>query len=115
MEGGGERGEGRGRRGRGEVHGGFRAVKFFWEVGNMLIRSVCFIRSMTYTKIPLHHRPQPAHIPLPIPPHPHSYLTHLLATAQAPISRFCTCPDMGEMSKSKISIGKPNVMHAFGI
>lgn len=39
---------------------------------------------------------------------------HLLATQQAPISIFFAGP-VGEMSKSKISIGSPSVMQAFGI
>ena len=39
---------------------------------------------------------------------------YLLATAHLPISIFFAGP-VGEISKSKISIGSPNVMHAFGI
>ena len=41
-------------------------------------------------------------------------LSYLLATAQAPMSIFFTGP-RGEMSKSKMSIGRPSVMQAFGI
>ena len=72
MEGGGERGEGRGERGEGgggRCMRGFMAGKCFWEVGNMSIRSVCFIRSSPYTKIPfhvhVHHHPPTYLIPSP--------------------------------------------------
>ena len=39
---------------------------------------------------------------------------HLVVNAQVPISIFVADPD-GEISKSKMSIGRPSVMQAFGI
>jgi hypothetical protein len=39
---------------------------------------------------------------------------YLLVKAQVPISIFFAGP-VGEISKSKISIGNPSVVHAFGI
>ncbi len=41
-------------------------------------------------------------------------IIHLLVKAQVPISIFLAGP-VGEISKSKISIGKPSVVQAFGI
>lgn len=41
-------------------------------------------------------------------------MTYSLVKAQTPISIFLAGP-VGEMSKSKISIGRPRVVHAFGI
>ena len=43
-----------------------------------------------------------------------SETNHLLVNAQVPISIFVADPD-GEISKSKMSIGRPSVMQAFGI
>ena len=40
--------------------------------------------------------------------------SYLLVKAQVPISIFFAGP-VGEMSKSKMSIGRPSVMQAFGI
>lgn len=105
---------------------GFMAGKCFWEVKDVSIRSFCsFVQFHIQNPQSLSILdPQPSHIPLPIPSHPITtpppkpqslVLPHLLATAQAPISRFVAGPEVGEMSKSKISIGKPKVMHAFGI
>lgn len=34
-------------------------------------------------------------------------MAYLLATAQAPMSSFFAGPDVGEISKSKMSMGKP--------
>jgi hypothetical protein len=46
--------------------------------------------------------------------HGKSYIVYLLGLAHVPISFFSTLAE-GEMSKSKISIGRPMVVHAFGI
>jgi hypothetical protein len=46
--------------------------------------------------------------------HGKSYSNYLLGLAHAPKSFFSTLAK-GEMSKSKMSIGKPMVVHAFGI
>jgi hypothetical protein len=43
-----------------------------------------------------------------------SHTIYLLVKAQVPISIFFAGP-VGEISKSKISIGNPSVVHAFGI
>ena len=43
----------------------------------------------------------------------HVRITYLLVKAQVPISIFFAGP-VGDMSKSKISIGKPSVVHALG-
>ena len=46
--------------------------------------------------------------------HPLYKTFHLLATAHAPISSFFAGP-VGLISKSKMSIGSPRVIQAFGI
>jgi hypothetical protein len=97
------------------VHEGFHGRKMLLGSGKYVDSFSLFHSFESIYKNPLSRSrsPSPSHIPHPIPRS--TLLSYLLATAQAPISRFFAGPEVGEMSKSKISIGKPNVMHAFGI